>query len=244
MGGFMIKIDHLYKKYGDFLAVDDLNLSISNGTIYGLLGPNGAGKSTTLKMMTGILSPTSGDVYYDEFSIQKNPLEAKRKFAFVPDSPDMFLGMRGSDYLVFIGSLFKMSAHEALSAAEHFAKELNIYDSLNDYILNYSHGMRQKIFLVGALMRNPDVWILDEPLTGLDPESAYKVKHLMRQYADNGHIVILSTHVLDVAEKLVDHLGIIKNGRLIFTGTLQELKEKRNEDDSSLEDLFLELTRK
>ena len=240
----MIKIEHLSKKFGNFTAVNDINLIIPNGKIYGLLGPNGAGKSTTLKMMTGILNPTSGDVFYDSFSINSNPLEAKKRFAFVPDSPDMFLGMKGYDYLIFIGSLFDMSKDEVLSSAEYFAKELNIYDSLNDYILNYSHGMRQKIFLTGALMHNPDAWILDEPLTGLDPESAFKIKNLMREHANRGHVVLLSTHILDVAEKLVDEIGIINKGELIFSGTIQELKEKKNESDSTLEELFLELTKK
>lgn len=240
----MISIQHLSKKFADFLAVDDLNLVVPDGKIYGLLGPNGAGKSTTLKMMTGILSPTSGDVYYDNLSITKDALEVKKHFAFNPDSPDMFLGMKGVDYLVFIGSLFDMSAQEALSKAEYFAKELGIYDVLSDYIINYSHGMRQKIFLVSSLMRNPDCWILDEPLTGLDPESAFKVKNMMREHANRGHVVLLSTHVLDVAEKLVDMIGIINKGKLIFSGTIAELKEKRKEENSSLEQLFLELTQK
>lgn len=240
----MIKIEHLSKKFGDFVAVDDIDLTIPNGKIYGLLGPNGAGKSTTLKMMTGILNPTSGDVYYDSFSIKSQPLEAKKHFAFVPDSPDMFLGMKGVDYLIFIGSLFDMNKEKALKSAEYFAKELNIYNALNDYILNYSHGMRQKIFLTGALMHNPDAWILDEPLTGLDPESAFKIKNLMREHANRGHVVLLSTHILEVAEKLVDEIGIINKGKLIFSGTIQELKDKRNENDSTLEELFLELTKK
>ncbi len=239
----MIEIENLTKKFADFTAVDNINLVIPNGIIYGLLGPNGAGKSTTLKMMTGILAPTSGDVRYDGVSITKNAMEAKHHFAFNPDSPDMFLNMKGADYLSFIATIFNMSEDEASRNSESYAKELGIYDSLNDHIINYSHGMRQKLFLVGSLMRNPDCWILDEPLTGLDPESAFKIKELMRRRAYEGHIVLLSTHVLDVAEKLVDQIGIINKGQLIFSGSIQELKNKR-EEEASLEQLFLELTQK
>jgi ABC-2 type transport system ATP-binding protein len=238
----MIKINHVTKKFGDFTAVDDLDLEIKDGEIFGLIGPNGAGKSTTLKMITGILPPTKGDVLLDNFSITKDTLRAKQQFGFVSDSPDMFLGMKGSDYLAFVASVYKVKRDEAQEKAVLLAKEFNIYDSLNDYIANYSHGMRQKIFIIGALLHSPSTWILDEPLTGLDPESSFKIKERMREHAQENKSVLFSTHVLEVAEKLCDRIGIISKGKLVFVGTLDELRKKSG-DEGSLEKLFLELVK-
>lgn len=240
----MIRIENLTKKFGDFVAVDDISIEIANGAIYGLLGPNGAGKSTTLKMMTGILKPDAGKVFYDDVSLLDEPEKAKRKIGFVPDSPDMFLGMKGKDYLAFIASVFKVDKNEALEKTETLAKEFHIDKNLNEYIVTYSHGMRQKIFLLGALLHEPSAFILDEPLTGLDPESAYIVKSMMMEHVMKGNSVLISTHVLDVAEKLCTHIGIIDKGKLLFSGTLEELRRMRQEENSSLETLFLELTRK
>ncbi len=239
----MIQIKDVSKKYGSFLAVDNLSLEINNGEVFGLLGPNGAGKSTTLKMLTGILTPTSGEILIDDHSIVKEPLEAKRRIGFVPDSPDMFLGMKGLDYLGFIASVYRMNTTEAMKIAYQMAEEFNIADSLNDNISNYSHGMRQKIFIIGALMHSPSNWILDEPLTGLDPEAAFEVKEMMKKHASEGKSVLFSTHVLDVAEKIVDRIGIISKGKLIFVGTIQELRDMNKEKNSSLEDLFLEMVK-
>lgn len=240
----MIRIENLTKKFGDFVAVDDISIEIANGAIYGLLGPNGAGKSTTLKMMTGILKPDAGKVFYDDVSLLDEPEKAKRKIGFVPDSPDMFLGMKGKDYLAFIASVFKVDKEKALEKTETLAKEFHIDKNLNEYIVTYSHGMRQKIFLLGALLHEPSAFILDEPLTGLDPESAYIVKSMMMEHVMKGNSVLISTHVLDVAEKLCTHIGIIDKGKLLFSGTLEELRRMRQEENSSLETLFLELTRK
>jgi ABC-2 type transport system ATP-binding protein len=239
----MIRIEHATKKFGEFTAVDDLNLEIKDGEIFGLLGPNGAGKSTTLKMMTGILLPTSGDIYIDDFSIVKNGLEAKKRIGFVPDSPDMFLGMRGKDYLAFVASVYKMNSAEAETKAKEMAEEFKMYDVLNDYIANYSHGMRQKIFIMGALLHSPSCWILDEPLTGLDPEAAYLIKDMMKKHVQEHKTVLFSTHVLEVAEKICDRIGIISKGKLLFVGTLAELKDKEKEENGSLESLFLELVK-
>ena len=240
----MIRLQGLTKRFGDFTAVDKLSLEIPNGAIYGLLGPNGAGKSTTMKMMTGILKPDSGDVFYDDVSIVHQPEEAKKKIGFVPDSPDMFLGMKGRDYLAFIASIFHVDREKAFERTKELSQKLNIEKNLDEYIVTYSHGMRQKIFLIGALLHNPEAFILDEPLTGLDPESAYVIKGMMMEHVLKGNCVLISTHVLDVAEKLCTHIGIIDRGRLLFSGTLEELRRMRQEENSSLETLFLELTRK
>ena len=238
----MVTIDHVTKKFGDFTAVDDLDLEIEDGEIFGLIGPNGAGKSTTLKMITGILPPTKGDISLDRFSITKDTLMAKKQFGFVPDTPDMFLGMKGSDYLAFVASVYHVNPEDAKNRAIELSKEFNLYDSINDYIANYSHGMRQKIFIIGSLLHNPSTWILDEPLTGLDPESAFKVKEMMRKHAAQNKSVIFSTHVLEVAEKLVDRIGVISKGKLIFVGTVDELRAKEN-TGGSLEQLFLDLVK-
>ncbi len=239
----MIEFKNISKRFPNILAIDDLNLTINNGEIFGLLGPNGAGKSTTLKILTGILSPTNGDVLIDGHSIIKDTYQAKKSFGFVPDNPDMFLGMTGINYLAFIGSLFNVDKDTILARAKKYGEMFEIYNSLNDYIANYSHGMRQKIILMGSLIHEPQNWILDEPLTGLDPEAIFEMKTLMQTYAKKNRLVLFSTHVLDVAEKICDRIGIINKGQLIFVGSLEELRNKRKEQ-GSLEDLFLELTQK
>ncbi len=238
----MIEIKNLTKKFGDFTAVDSMNLTVEPGMIYGFLGPNGAGKSTTLKMMTGVLKPTEGDVLINGVSVTADPLNAKRQIGYVSDSTEQFLSMTCADYLAFIASVFKMNRDEAKEKSLQLAEEFSMQDNLNTYIADCSHGMRQKIFLIGALIHNPSVFILDEPMTGLDPASMYKIKEIMRKHADEGNTVLFSTHVLDVAEKICDQIGIINKGQLIFSGSLDELRERRNEEDSSLETLFLELT--
>lgn len=238
----MIRIQDVSKKYGNFLAVDQVSFDVKDGEIFGLLGPNGAGKSTTLKMMTGILPPTKGDIFIDDYSITKNPLEAKRRLGFVPDSPDMFLGMRGMDYLSFIASIYGMEPLRGKEIALGLAEKMHIKESLDDFVANYSHGMRQKLFIVGALMHSPSCWVLDEPLTGLDPEAAFDVKEMMKAHAQEGKSVLFSTHVLEVAEKVVDRIGIISKGKLLFVGTIEELKEKEK-GNGSLEELFLELVK-
>lgn len=239
----MISIRSVSKKYGDFLAVDDLSLEIPDGQIFGLLGPNGAGKSTTLKMMAGIIPITKGDIFLDRYSIRENPLAAKATMGYIADTPDMFLGMKGMDYLAFVCSLFKIPEEEGKKRMASLSESFHMKDALNDYIANYSHGMRQKIFVMGALIHNPDNWILDEPLTGLDPEAVFEMKEMMQAHAKEGKCVLFSTHVLDVAEKVCDHIGIISKGKLLFSGTLGELQAKEKEEHSSLEQLFLELVK-
>lgn len=238
----MIQIKNLSKSYiKGKKSVDNLNLEIKDGEIFGFLGPNGAGKTTTIKMMTGILNPDEGDVLVDGKSIQKEPLEAKRNFGFVPDSPDMFLKLKGIEYLNFLADIYEISEKDRKERIETLTKKFEIYENLNSEIQSYSHGMRQKIVICGVLLNNPKNWILDEPMTGLDPKSSFDLKEMMRQHVQKGNSVFFSTHVLEVAEKLCDRVGIINKGKLVFVGSFEEMKNKFKEN-TSLEELFLEIT--
>ena len=240
----MIKINQVNKEYVvGTKVVKDLTLDIRDGEIFGFLGPNGAGKTTTLKMITGVSSIDSGNIEINGVDITKDPLEAKKQFGFVPDNPDMFLRLKGIEYLSFMAKVYGVSHKDVKNRIEDYAKRFEIYDALNKQIKDYSHGMRQKIVILGALIHEPRVWILDEPLTGLDPQSAHLLKEMMREHTSKGNTVLFSTHVLEVAEKLVDRIGVIRKGELIFVGTINELKEKYNATDDSLESLFLELTK-
>ena len=221
--------------------IENLNLEIKNGEIFGFLGPNGAGKTTTIKMITGILDINDGDILIDGVSIKENPVEAKKNFGYVPDNPDLFLKLKGIEYLNFLADIYHISKDDRKERIEQYSKLFGVYDNLNDRIQSYSHGMRQKITVIGAMLHNPQNWILDEPMTGLDPKSAHDLKILMKQHANKGNLVFFSTHVLEVAEKLCDRIGIINKGKLIFVGTYEEMKKKFKED-LSLEELFLEIT--
>ena len=185
----------------------------------------------------------NGSIEINGFDIAKNPLEAKKQFGFVPDNPDMFLRLKGIEYLRFMATIYGIDPNTINEKIEDYAKRFEIYDSLNKQINDYSHGMRQKIVLIGALIHEPKIWLLDEPLTGLDPQSSYTLKEMMKEHVRNGNTVLFSTHVLEVAEKIVDRIGIIRKGELIFVGTINELKEKYNASEGSLEELFLELTK-
>lgn len=238
----MIEICNVSKSYnGTTKAVDSLNLTIPEGVIFGFLGPNGAGKSTTIKMITGILNSDSGDIKINGISIKNNPIEAKKQFGYVPDSPDMFLRLKGLEYLNFMADMYEVPREIRKEKIENLAKRFEMSEALNDKIQSYSHGMRQKIVLMGALIHDPSVWILDEPLTGLDPKSSYTLKEMMREHVSSGKTVFFSTHVLEVAEKICDKVAIISKGNILFCGTLDEMREhfKSNE---SLEKMFLELT--
>ncbi len=238
----MIEIKNVNKSYvKGKKSIDNLNLEVKNGEIFGFLGPNGAGKTTTIKMITGILEIDEGDILIDGTSISKEPVEAKLKFGFVPDNPDMFLKLKGIEYLNFLADIYKVSKEEREERIENLAKKFEIYENLNDRIQSYSHGMRQKIVVIGTLLHNPKNWILDEPMTGLDPKSSHDLKEMMKKHAKTGNTVFFSTHVLEVAEKLCDRIGIINKGKVIFIGTYEEMK-KQFKEDASLEDLFLEIT--
>ncbi|PEF38766.1 ABC transporter ATP-binding protein [Bacillus wiedmannii] len=238
----MIEITNVSKSYnGSTYAVKDLSLSVPSGEIFGFLGPNGAGKSTTIKMITGIHGVDIGTITINGIDIMKNPMEAKKTFGYVPDSPDMFLRLKGIEYLNFMADMYEVPKEVRQERIESLAKKFDLYNALSDQIQSYSHGMRQKIVIIGVLVHEPDVWILDEPLTGLDPKSAYILKEMMREHADKGKIVFFSTHVLEVAEKICDRVAIINKGNLQFKGNLDEMRDhfKSNE---SLEKMFLEMT--
>ncbi len=238
----MIEIKNVSKSYTkDKKSVDKLNLEIRNGEIFGFLGPNGAGKTTTIKMITGILEIDEGDIIIDGTSIISEPLESKKKFGYVPDNPDMFLKLKGIEYLNFLADIYKISKQERKEKIEKLSKQFGIYENLNDRIQSYSHGMKQKIVVIGTLIHSPKNWILDEPMTGLDPKSAHDLKQMMKEHVKQGNTVFFSTHVLEVAEKLCDRIGIINKGKLIFVGTYEDMK-KQFKEDASLEELFLEIT--
>ena len=238
----MITINHVSKSYvKGKKSVDNLNLEIKNGEIFGFLGPNGAGKTTTIKMITGILKPDEGKILLDGKNIEKQPVDAKKTIGFVPDSPDMFLRLTGIEYLNFIADMYEVPSEDRKERIEKLAKRFEIENDLGSSMQSYSHGMRQKIIVISMLLHQPKNWILDEPMTGLDPKSSFQLKELMREHAKKNNTVFFSTHVLEVAEKLCDRIGIIHKGNLIFVGTYEELKSEVKEG-SSLEEMFLELT--
>ncbi|WP_024614143.1 ABC transporter ATP-binding protein [Clostridium sp. Ade.TY] len=238
----MITIKNVTKTYnGKFNAVDNMNLDIKDGEIFGLLGPNGAGKTTTIKMITGISEISSGEIEINGIDITKNPVRAKEQFGYVPDSPDMFLKFTGIEYLNFMADVYNVSKEDRKNRIEELSIRFEMENALGDKIQSYSHGMRQKIIIIGVLIHKPKVWILDEPLTGLDPKSSFILKEMMREHANEGNTVLFSTHVLEVAEKVCDRVGIINKGKLKFVGTLNDMREKFKESES-LEKMFLEMT--
>ena len=237
----MIKIQNVSKSYkkGN-KVVENLNLEIKDGEIFGFIGQNGAGKTTTIKMITGILEIDEGDIFIDGKSITKEPVEAKKQFGLVPDSPDMFLKFSGIEYLNFIADCFNVNQEDRKKRIEKLSKEFGIYDELENKIESYSHGMRQKIVIIGVLLHNPKNWILDEPITGLDPKSSFDLKSLMKEHAKKGNTVFFSTHILEIAEKLCDRIAIINKGKIVFVGSLDELKSL-HKDKNTLEEIFIDI---
>lgn len=232
----MLSISHLTKKYGDTVAVDDLSLTINSGEIYGFIGHNGAGKSTTIKSVAGILAFENGEITIDGLSIKNQPLECKKVMAYIPDNPDLYDFMSGIKYLNFIADIFGVSATDRQERIRKYADAFELTADLAQPINAYSHGMKQKLALISAWIHQPKLIIMDEPFVGLDPKASHLLKVMMRELCDNGGAIFFSTHVLDVAEKLCDKVAIIKNGKLIKSGTMEEVK-----GDSSLESVFLEL---
>jgi ABC-2 type transport system ATP-binding protein len=238
----MIRISNVSKTYGSGVkAVDSVTLEIPNGAIFGFLGPNGAGKTTLIKLITGIILPDKGTIEVDGTDILKNPVEAKKKIGFVPDDPNIFLRLKGLEYLNFMADMYDVPKSDRSQDIKVLAERFGMQNALGDQIQSYSHGMRQKIILMGALIHKPKVWILDEPMTGLDPKSSFELKEMMREHADKGNVVFFSTHVLEVAEKVCDMISVINKGKILFTGTLDNMK-KFAKTDASLEKMFLEMT--
>ena len=239
----MIEIKNVTKSYEkNKNAVNNISLRINNNEIFGFLGPNGAGKTTTLKMITGILGIDKGDIYIDNYSIQKEPLEAKKRFGYVPDNPDMFLKLKGIEYLNFMADIYEVEENKRKEQIEKLSKLFEINDVLGNRIESYSHGMKQKVAIIGALLHEPNNLIIDEPMTGLDPKASFELKNIMRECTNQNKSVFFSTHILEVAEKICDRIGIINNGEIIFVGTIQEMREKLKEN-KSLEELFMEITK-
>lgn len=236
----MISFQHVSKTFdGKVKAVDDVSFTVNPGEIVGFIGPNGSGKTTSMKMMTGVLNPDEGSIQIGKYDIVKEPLKAKQEIGYISDNPDQFLRLTGLEYLNLMADIYGIAKEERGGRIERFAKEFGVYDVLHRQMAGYSHGMRQKMMVLGALVHEPEVWILDEPMTGLDPESAFVLKQMMREHADKGYSVLFSTHVLEVAEKLCDRVVIIRYGKKLFEGTLEELVSRYH--NQSLEEIFLEM---
>lgn len=238
----MIEFRHVVKQYGKsgVRAVDDLSLTVEKGKVFGFIGPNGAGKTTTIKLLTGILQPTSGQVLVGGRDMAKEAMEAKRLIGFVPDSHEMYDRLTGLQYLRFLADIYGVDSERRKAHIEKYLALFELEKAAGEQIRSYSRGMKQKLTIIGALLHQPPVWVLDEPMVGLDPRAAHILKEEMRRHCEAGNTVFFSTHVLEVAEKLCDEIAIIDKGRLIAQGTLEELRS--GESGASLEQLFLELT--
>ena len=232
----MLRIEHLTKKYGDLKAVDDLSLHIQPGEIYGFIGHNGAGKTTTLRSVAGVLRFDEGEIYINGHSVRKEPLECKRRIAYIPDNPDLYDYMSGIKYLNFVADIFGVPTEVRKERIAKYADAFELTGDLGQPVSAYSHGMQQKLAIISAWIHEPKLILMDEPFVGLDPKASHTLKLMMRELCDNGGAIFFSTHVLEVAEKLCDKVAIIKSGRLIRHGTMEEVK-----GDSSLESVFLEL---
>lgn len=238
----MIKIENITKTFGAKTAVDNLSLEIPDGKIFGFLGANGAGKSTTIKMITGIEKQDKGSIFVNEIDISKNPILAKSQLAYVPDEPTFYEHMTGIQYLNFIADIFELSVSERKTNIDKYASLFDLTEPLNEPVSRYSHGMKQKLSLIAAFIHSPKAIVLDEPMVGLDAKTSRILKDTLRDYAKKGNTVFYSTHVMDMAERFCDNIAILNKGKLIFTGTFEELRAQKGKRESTLEDLFLELT--
>ena len=233
----MLKITNLTKDYGSKKAIDSINLEVKKGEIFGFIGHNGAGKTTTIKSIVGIQSFDSGSILIDGVDILKDDLKCKKMIAYIPDNPDIYENMKGIDYLNFIADMYEVDENLRENLIDKYAKKFEIYENLNEPISSYSHGMKQKLVIISALIHEPKLLILDEPFVGLDPKASFAVKEIMKELTKSGTSIFFSSHVLEVVEKLCDRVGIIKNGKILKVGTVDEIK-----GDSSLEEVFLEMT--
>lgn len=236
----MIEIIDVTKTYsGRVKALNKISLTVEAGYIYGFLGPNGAGKTTAIKLVAGIIQPDSGVIKANGYDTKNDALLAKSCIGFVPDDPNVFLRLKGIEYLTFMADMYGVDSKDRSGRINFLAERFDMQNALLDRIQSYSHGMRQKIIIIGALLHKPKVWILDEPMTGLDPKSAFELKKMMREHVDEGNTVFFSTHVLEVAEKVCDRVAVINNGNILFAGAIDNLKKS---SDASLEGMFLEMT--
>ncbi|MBX7246901.1 MAG: ABC transporter ATP-binding protein [Candidatus Sumerlaeaceae bacterium] len=236
-----ILIENLTKNYEDLVAVNNLNLSIPRGEFFSFLGPNGAGKTTTIKILTGLVRPSSGRTLVAGYDVQQNPVEAKRRIGYIPDHPYLYEKLSGRDFFRFVGDLFGVPRDQQDEKLEYFFKMFSLLSAADKLIENYSHGMRQKLVISASLMHDPEIIIVDEPMVGLDPQSARIVKDLFHLQVEMGRTIFLSTHVLSITEELADRIGIINRGKLQFLGTIEELRVHQKRD-ANLEELFLDLT--
>lgn len=239
----MIEIKNVTKSYvkGNDI-IKGINLEIKDGEIFGFLGPNGAGKTTIIKMITGILEMNQGDILIDNYSITNQPVQAKKRFSYVPDDPNIFLELKGIEYLNFIADMYEISKQERKEKITVLATIFDLINNLNQKIASYSHGMKQKLIIIGSLLNNANNWIIDEPMTGLDPKSTFELKKIMKQKANQKKCVFFSTHILDIAEKICDRIGIINKGKILYVGTIEEIRKKL-EKDKTLEEFYLEITK-
>jgi ABC-2 type transport system ATP-binding protein len=240
----LIKTTHLVKKFGEKQAVNDVTFQIHSGEIFGFLGPNGAGKTTTMKMIVGLLQPSSGSIHVGDFDVQTQPQQAKAITGYVPDTPNLYAKLTGRELLRFVGDLYGLNKQQVERRIEELLRLFDLTQAGDDTIDSYSHGMQQKTALAAALVHDPRVLVLDEPTVGLDPKSARLIKDILRQMAERGAAVFLSTHILEIAERMCDRIGIIHQGQLVAVGTFDELRDLRGAEsgESSLEDIFLSLT--
>ncbi len=240
-GGWAIEAAGLTKTFGTLTAVDNLNLRVNHGEIYGFLGPNGAGKTTTIKMLVGLLKPSSGTARIAGYDVQRDARSAKSRLGYVPDQPFLYDKLRGSEFLTFMARLYQVDPARAAARSEELLRLFDLADAADQVVEGYSHGMRQKLALAGALIHRPSVLFLDEPTVGLDPKSARLIKDLLLQLRDSGVAVMMSTHILEIAERMCDRVGIIQHGRLIAEGSLAELRAQSQQEES-LEEIYLSLT--
>lgn len=238
----LIETRNLIKRYGDKVAVKDVSFDVHGGEIFGFLGPNGAGKTTTIKMIVGLLQPTSGSVKVAGFDVQTQPLLAKAASGYVPDTPNLYAKLSGRELLRFVGDLYSLDRQQVARRIDELLRTFELAAAADDTIDSYSHGMQQKASLAAALVHDPRVLVLDEPTVGLDPKSARLIKDILRQLAERGAAVMLSTHILEIAERMCDRIGIISKGELVAIGTMDELRHLGQSGETSLEDIFLGLT--
>lgn len=241
-GTTLIETRNLVKSYGDKVAVNNVSFSVQAGEVFGFLGPNGAGKTTTIKVIVGLLQPTSGTVKVAGYDVQTQPLLAKAASGYVPDTPNLYAKLTGRELLRFVGDLYDLDRQQVAQRTDELLRILDLTAAADDTVDSYSHGMQQKASLAAALMHDPKVLVLDEPTVGLDPKSARLIKDILRQMAERGAAVFLSTHILEIAERMCDRIGIINKGELVAVGTMNELRSLGKAGEVSLEDIFLGLT--